>query len=63
MSDDDDDDDDTSYEREGWDICYCGCTRGEHNATGRCDYCFDCDGFTLDEDATLMATIGQEDIP
>lgn len=48
-------DDPTSYEREGYDLCYCGCTRGEHDPSGRCHFCFECEGFEYDHDATCVA--------
>lgn len=31
-------------------LCYCGETEDEHDVTGRCRYCTDCDRFTYDED-------------
>lgn len=49
-----------------WDLCYCGCTRAEHNATtGRCEYCFeeDCGGFTYDHEMTVLAAAFHEDLP
>lgn len=38
-------------------ICGCGCSEDEHDARG-CRFCGECDGFTLDEEASLLAAIG-----
>jgi hypothetical protein len=45
-----------------WDLCACGESRGEHDpVTGKCMYCFECGGFEIDEDATILALATMED--
>lgn len=36
-------------------LCGCGCWRTEHDDYGKCEYCFDCDGFAFDYEGTMMA--------
>ena len=42
-------------------LCVCGCSETEH-ASGPCLFCGDCDEFTYDPDAALIAAIF-EDLP
>lgn len=37
-------------------ICGCGCSEDEHDARG-CLFCGECDGFTLDEEASYLAAV------
>lgn len=38
-------------------ICGCGCAEDEHDPSGICHFCGpdECGGFTLDEEASLLA--------
>ena len=38
-------------------ICACGCTEAEHDGVGRCRFCDECDGFTVDEEASYLAAV------
>jgi len=42
---------------DGWDLCFCGCTRNDHDPSGRCRFCFsdDCGGFEYDHESTCIA--------
>jgi hypothetical protein len=55
VSDDDDDLELPDDPQAEFDLCGCGCWRSEHDDSGRCRYCFDCEGFTYDEEGTVLA--------
>lgn len=44
-----------------FDLCGCGCTRDQHDAAGKCRYCFECEGWTYDEESTMLSHL--EDLP
>jgi hypothetical protein len=55
-----------SVDESQWDLCFCGCTRAEHDEqTGMCLYCFedDCGGFEYDHDSTVIAAATYEELP
>ncbi len=43
-----------------FDVCGCGCSRCQHDAAGKCRYCFECDGWTYDEMATWDARMNED---
>ena len=39
-----------------YELCACGCEKESHNTqAGRCRFCEECDGFTYDEEGTIMS--------
>lgn len=53
-------DEDFDFTSGDLDICACGCYRNQHTVAGRCRYCSECEGWTYDEESTMLSYMGED---